>query len=52
MKELSYCVYSKMIECSGEFRPCHKCGWNPEVHEKRLQKIAATQKPKQTGLKV
>jgi len=41
MKETSCCKHNKMIECAGDFRPCYNCGWNPEVHEKRLQKVAA-----------
>lgn len=46
------CVHNKMIECSGDFRPCHKCGWNPEVHEKRVRKVVEAMKPKQKGLKI
>lgn len=46
------CIHNKMVECSGDFRPCYKCGWNPSVHEKRVQKAAESTKPKQKGLKI
>ena len=51
MKGSNDCVHNKMIECAGEYRPCHKCGWNPEIHEKRLKSLCA-KNPKLTGLKI
>lgn len=52
MKESSCCVHNKMIECIGDFRPCYKCGWNPKVHEERIQKAFPAQKPAETGVKI
>ena len=51
MKETSCCTYNKMIECAGDFRPCFKCGWNPEVHEKRL-KTVGKKEPRLVGIKI
>lgn len=51
MKEPCCCTYNKMIECAADFRPCFKCGWNPEVRKKRLEKVGI-QSPKVAGVKV
>jgi hypothetical protein len=33
------CPYNKSVECS--FRKCDKCGWNPEVAERRIKDYLA-----------
>jgi len=47
MKKLTRCKYNEMIKCSGSSRPCDSCGWNPEVHKKRIAEIVAAMKPEQ-----
>ena len=34
------CVHNNMVECPENSRDCKKCGWNPEVSQKRLQMFA------------
>lgn len=45
------CTYNKMIDCSSEYKPCHKCGWNPDVKKMRVQNLC-TKKPKIVGIMV
>lgn len=34
------CPYNSMINCDvREPKPCHKCGWNPKVDERRKERI-------------
>ena len=33
------CYYNTGVTCSGEIRPCDKCGWNPDVDAKRKAKL-------------
>lgn len=34
------CIHNSMVECPENSRDCKKCGWNPEVSQKRLQTFA------------
>lgn len=38
-KEFTDCKYRKNINCPEECRRCDKCGWNPKVAARRLEKI-------------
>lgn len=46
------CVYNKMVDCHEGYRLCYKCGWNPEIRNKRIENRLAVQKPKLTGIKL
>lgn len=35
------CKYMKEAECYPSERNCSKCGWNPEVAQRRLENIMA-----------
>lgn len=37
MNKIGSCKYNVHIEC--ERQVCNKCGWNPDVEEKRKQKV-------------
>lgn len=43
--------FNSMVECSGPVRPCNKCGWNPEVQQRRLE-LRNAPRPKEQGLKI
>ena len=36
-EDVPSCVHNSMVECPENSRDCRKCGWNPEVSQKRLQ---------------
>lgn len=36
----SPCKFNFFVDC-GEQDKCDKCGWNPEVYKKRIEKIKA-----------
>lgn len=31
------CKHNRWVECEPRCAKCHKCGWNPDVNEKRKQ---------------
>lgn len=45
MKIPSNCKYKLYIDCIG-VQNCKKCGWNPEVEEKRKKKLRKAFKKK------
>lgn len=38
------CYYNTGVTCSGEIRPCDKCGWSPEVEKARKNRLFAKKK--------
>lgn len=36
-EEVPGCIHNNMVECPENRRNCKKCGWSPEVSQKRLQ---------------
>lgn len=41
------CKFNAMIDCANGMRSCGKCGWNPEVREKRIEKLNELEAKKQ-----
>lgn len=33
------CPYSNVVKCYSSCKNCEKCGWNPEVAERRLKEF-------------
>lgn len=33
------CVHNSLINCTGASARCNYCGWNPEVHKRRMATI-------------
>lgn len=33
------CPYNSNVNCDVKEKPCHKCGWNPKVDERRKERI-------------
>lgn len=38
MEKLHTCQFNRMVDCGYGGGQCGRCGWNPEVYEKRLLK--------------
>ena len=34
-----FCKFTSNVDCKEEDRRCDKCGWNPEVKARRVEKI-------------
>ena len=45
-KQRGNCQYTPGINCDDTAPQCSKCGWNPEVSAKRLQKIRTEREQK------
>ena len=48
-KDSARCLYNEQVECEERTRVCKKCGWNPDVNEKR-KKTEETKNESKNGI--
>lgn len=45
-EKLAECPHQETVFCYASEKKCERCGWNPEVSERRLQRIIEQRKNK------